>query len=72
MGQVISSYLLGGFPPEFQISPEKHPKYKKNHIKNASNLPPRYVFPQNLESRINLYMGPYTTSHIFSGQTGYT
>ena len=31
---VISSYLLGGIcppPPESQIPPEKHPKYKKKH-----------------------------------------
>ena len=42
----------GDFPPESQIPPEKHPKYKKT-LKNASNLPPDMCSPQNLESRIN-------------------
>ena len=35
----------GGNPPPQnpKFLPEKHPKYKKK-LKNASNLPPRYVF----------------------------
>ena len=41
---VISSYLLGGFPPESQIPPQKNTQNTKT-LKNASNLPPRYVFP---------------------------
>ena len=54
---VISSYLLG-IPPESQI-PQKTPKIQnKKTLKNASNLPPRYVYPQNLESRINTVSTP--------------
>ena len=56
---VISSYLLGDPPtpqnPKSPPSPppRKTPKIQKN-IKDASNLPPGYVSPQNLESRINI------------------
>ena len=67
---VISSYLLGGgipYPPESQIPPEKHTKYKKT-LKNASNLHPTpqiCVFPyQNLESRINTAPPAWHTSHV--------
>ena len=34
----------GDPPPESQIPPRKTPKIQKI-LKNASNLPPRYVFP---------------------------
>ena len=49
LSSVISSYLLGESPESQIPPPEKHPKYKKA-LKIASNLPPRYVFPQNLGS----------------------
>ena len=50
---VISSYLLGGIPHNLKLtSPRKTPKQKET-LKNASNLPPRYVSPQNRESRVN-------------------
>ena len=41
---VISSYLLGDPPARIPNSPSKKPKIQKK-LKNASNLPPRYVFP---------------------------
>ena len=54
---VLFPAISWGIPPESQIPPEKHPNYK--NIKKCIKFTPpppryaRYVFPQNLESRIN-------------------
>ena len=52
----------GDSPPEFQIPPpRKTPKIQKKTLKNASNLPPRYVFPPRTWSlELTLPPAPWT------------